>query len=332
MSAHRRPSRPRVKRRLVVLATLLILPLVGLNLYTRFATQRAEARYPPVGQFVSIANENVHLHYVGKGTGQPVVLVHGNAGTVHDYLMGVFDLVAKNHHAIAFDRPGHGYSERPSGDAGSPLEQARLLHLALGELGIERPILVGHSWGGGLVLAYALEYPQDVAGIVLVQGTFYNDPKLINPLYPVLQTPIAGDVFASTVGSVLGRARVEQTLTTAFAPDAVPPDYLTLAQSLWTRPAQLKAIAEDALRRPVVLEELKHRYAEVRVPVVILAGAADALVDPAQQSFRLHDTIPHSRIVVLPDAGHQIPQTRPQAVLDAILLVAGKNDADEKAR
>src|SRR4051812_27126853 len=74
--------------------------------------RRAERRNPARGAFIEV--DGVRLHYIEKGTGSPVVLLHGNQAMADDFeISGVFDLIAEKHRVIAFDRPGFGYSERP---------------------------------------------------------------------------------------------------------------------------------------------------------------------------------------------------------------------------
>ena len=108
--------------------------------------RRTERRHPPRGRFIEV--DGVRLHYMEKGEGPPVVLLHGNGAMAEDYeISGVLDRVAARHRVIAFDRPGFGYSERPRGTVWTAGAQAALIHKALRQLGVRRPVLVGHSWG-----------------------------------------------------------------------------------------------------------------------------------------------------------------------------------------
>ena len=307
------------RRRAGLLAVLAVLAalLAGSWAYGSWEVRRAEAGFPPEGRFVTV--EGVRLHYVCEGEGPPVVLLHGNAGFVRDYSTTVLDRLARDHRACAFDRPGHGYSERPAGgEAATPAAQARLIREASRELGMEEPLLVGHSWGGALVLAYALEHPDDVSGLVLLGPVAYGREGRSSPLYGVLATPVLGDLIQHTVGAGVGPGIVEQSLVEAFSPDPVPPDYLRAAQALWTRPGQQEATAEDSLAVDSAMEAMSPRYGEIRVPVTIVTGDSDRLADPEQHSYPLHEAIPGSRLVVLPDAGHDVQHTRPEETVDAI--------------
>src|SRR5437899_1969096 len=108
------------------------------------AKSEAEMRYPPRGQLAAF--DGGRLHYLRSGSGSPVVLIHGNPGSVDDWDK-VLPELARDHLVFAFDRPGHGHSDRGRA-SGSPKDQAAIFHEVLGALSVRRPILVGHSWGG----------------------------------------------------------------------------------------------------------------------------------------------------------------------------------------
>src|SRR3954470_20634816 len=98
--------------------------------------RRAERRNPARGAFIEV--DGVRLHYIEKGSGSPVVFLHGNQSMAADVeISGVFGLLARDHRVIAFDRPGFGHSERPRGKAWSATAQAALLRKALSHLGVE---------------------------------------------------------------------------------------------------------------------------------------------------------------------------------------------------
>ncbi len=294
--------------------------LVGLNLASRQAVQKAEATFPPIGEFITV--DNIRWHYLDRGAGRPVVLLHGNAGFVQDYALQTLEQLAPEYRAYAFDRPGHGYSTRPRNQI-TPIDQARLLHKAFQQLGIEKPILVAHSWSGVVVLAYALEYPQNVSGIVLLAAVALMRGESVNPvLEQIAAIPILGDLFRLILPLVLGSQLVEQVLTRAFAPDPVPQDYLKAAQALWTRPSQTAAVAEDNQTITLAIEGLSPIYPDISTPTVIVVGDSDQIVDAESNSIALSQIIPNAILVQLANTSHSIPQTRSQAVLDAIRQVA----------
>jgi hypothetical protein len=119
--------------------------LIVVALIVRRLALRAEARYAPAGSFVDL--DGVRLHYVEKGTGPVVVLLHGNGTRAEDFGgSGVLDRLAVHHRVVAFDRPGYGFSDRPRNWTWTPQRQADWLMRAFDRLNIESPVVVGHSW------------------------------------------------------------------------------------------------------------------------------------------------------------------------------------------
>ncbi|PYS82008.1 MAG: hypothetical protein DMF67_14410 [Acidobacteria bacterium] len=145
------------------------------------------------GEFVEV--EGVRLHYLSRGEGRPVVLLHGNSGFAHDFAAVLETLDAGEFRALAFDRPGHGFSERPPQD-GAMSTQARLLRGALASLGVRKPLLVGHSWGGTLALAYALQFADEVSALVLLAPAAYGDAEETNAAQRIIvEIPVLSDLF-----------------------------------------------------------------------------------------------------------------------------------------
>src|SRR5262249_11463223 len=140
-----------------------------------------------------LASQQAKLPIVSGGPGRHKrVMLHGNAGDIQDFEFGVAEMLSKSYRVIGFDRPGHGKSERPSSKAASVEYQARMLHETLQNLGVNNAILLGHSWGASLALCYALKYPAETAGLVLLAPPAFPgaDP---NPLFrAVVKTPLIG--------------------------------------------------------------------------------------------------------------------------------------------
>jgi pimeloyl-ACP methyl ester carboxylesterase len=266
-------------------------------------------------KFVTV--DGTRLHFVINGAGQPVVLIHGNPGSGQDWTR-VSAPLAAHHEVIAFDRPGHGRSQRPKQGDTTVEVQARLLHDALKQLHIERPIVVGHSWGGALALVYAINYPKEVAGVVLVAPAVYESQDLGSFVTQLPAVPVLGDAVNSVFTPLFGASVVRSELKKAFSPDPVPPKYLQSVLSEWTKPNKVKAYSLDETSLNDSLKEFSPRYAEIIVPVSILAGDSDLIVPEKDNAERLHQALPKSHLIVLPKTGHEIPFTRPRAVVDEI--------------
>jgi pimeloyl-ACP methyl ester carboxylesterase len=272
-------------------------------------------RSQSTSKFITV--DGTRLHFVIKGAGRPVVLIHGNPGSYQDWTR-LFGPLAAHLKAIAFDRPGHGLSQRPKHGDATVEVQARLLHDALKQLHVERPIVVGHSWGGALALVYAINYPEEVAGVVLVAPAIYESRDGVSFLTSIPAMPVIGDAANSMLTPLFGASVVRSELKKAFSPDPVPKKYLRSALSEWTAPKKVKWYSVDDALLNDCLKQFSPRYSEISVPVSILAGDSDLIVSEKENAARLHQALPKSHLIVLPKTGHQIPFTRSQAVVHEI--------------
>jgi pimeloyl-ACP methyl ester carboxylesterase len=290
-----------------------------LNRESYIESEEAEpALRPYFGQFVSV--NGLRLHFVSKGTGRPVVFVHGNPGSHQDFSRTLFGHLSEGYRALAFDRPGHGQSERPNHPQVTVEVQARLVRDALKQLSIAKPIIVGHSWGAAVALAMALNGQEELAGLVLLAPAAYpSDTAEWWTLLP--QLPFVGSFFMKTMTPLLGRHIVRNSLKEAYHPQPVQEDYARAAETLWTRHDQIRACASDDRTLDVSLEVLSERYPDLRLPVVIVTGDTDLLVEPAEHAHRLHRSISGSKLICLESVGHQIPQTQPESVVAAIDMI-----------
>jgi pimeloyl-ACP methyl ester carboxylesterase len=287
--------------------------------------KRAEHRNPPIGRFVT--TDSVRLHYVERGAGQPLVLLHGNGTMVQDLLSsGLIDQAAKKYRVIAFDRPGFGHSQRPRTTVWTPEAQAHLISAALEKIGIARAIVFGHSWATLVALALAHNYPQKVQGLVLVSGYYYpnvrGDVALLSP--PAV--PVLGDILRYTLSPLLSRLMWPLLLRKLFGPNPVPKKFDGFPEEMAFRPSQLRAAAaESALMIPSA-HALQTTYKQLTMPVAIIAGDKDRVVEP-QQSDRLHRDVSQSTLHHVPATGHMVHQTALSEVMSAIDRVAHSKGA-----
>ena len=243
--------------------------LGGSALYNRAQARRAERDNPPVGRFLEL--DGARLHYLDEGPadtgrrarrGPPVVLLHGNTVTLDDWIVsGVFDLIARSRRVVAFDRPGFGYSERPRDRSWTPAAQARLLRRACRRLGVERPVVVGHSWATLVALAWALQAPQEVAGLVLASGYYYPSRRLDVALVTPGAVPLLGDVLNHTVSPPLMQMTLPGTLRKMFAPRRVPDRFSNVfPRALIPRPEQIRAMSQEGAIMVAAAAALRRHY------------------------------------------------------------------------
>ncbi|MDB5809628.1 MAG: alpha/beta hydrolase [Betaproteobacteria bacterium] len=283
----------------------------------KIRAHEAERANPPRGKFVEV--DGVCLHYRERGEGPPVVLLHGNGTMLQDYdISGLPALASQRYRTIEFDRPGFGHSDRPRGKRWGPRAQAALFRKAFERLGIVRPVVVGHSWGTQVALALALDHPAQVRSVVLLSGYYFPTFRLDVFFLSAPALPVIGDFMRYTISPWLGRLMWSSFVKKAFAPSAVPPRFAAFPMWMSLRPSQLRAAAaESALMIPDAFA-FQSRYSELKMPVFIMAGAGDRIVDTRRQSMRLHRALPHSQLFVIPDAGHMIHHVVPQQVLGVI--------------
>ena len=286
-------------------------------LYVQARTRRAEAENPPLGGFVEV--DGVRLHYIERGTGPPLVLLHGNGALYQEMaLSGLVDLAARHYRVIVFDRPGYGYSERPRWRSWTPEAQARLFRHAFDVLGIERPVVLGHSWGALVAVALGLDHPLAVKSLVLLSGYYYPSLRADVPIAAQPAIPVIGDAMRFTVSPLTARLMWRGILRKLFGPNSVPDRFEEFPVWMALRPGQMRAAAQEAAMMIPAAARLSRRYRNLRVPASIMAGEGDRMVTTGRQSARLHRDLPASTLRVVPDVGHMIHHIVPRRVLAAI--------------
>ena len=307
---------------LVTASTIAIAALAAAAAVNRYLANKAERDNPPVGRFLDV--NGVRLHYVERGTGDAVVLLHGNGSMIQDFeSSALIDLAAKDFRVVVFDRPGFGHSERPRGTVWTPDAQAELIKAALTQLGVSRAIILGHSWGASVAVAMGLKYPDLVRGLVLASGYYYPTirPDVVAMGAPAL--PIVGDFLSQTISPLLSRAIWPLMLKKIFGPKSVPTKFQAFPKEMAMRPSQIRASASEAALMIPDAFALRGKYADLQVPTVIIAGEDDKLIDIDSQSDRLHDDVSQSTIRRIAGNGHMIQQTATDEVMSAIREVAG---------
>jgi pimeloyl-ACP methyl ester carboxylesterase len=298
-------------------------------LWNNIRARQAERDHPPAGRFIEV--DGIRLHYLERGSGPAVVLLHGNVVSAEDYVLsGVFAETAARHRVIAFDRPGFGYSDRPHGTLWTPAGQARLLRQAFAQMGLERPVVVGHSWGTLAALALALDHPEAVGGLVLLSGYYKPTARLDVLLAALTAIPVIGDVLRHTVSPLLGSAMLPLNVKAMFAPQAVPDRFhQDFPYGFPVRPSQIRAESQDAVTMAPGAAALRNRYSELELPVTIMAGTEDNIVGVDGHAVWLHEALPGSVLRLVPNAGHMLHYAVPELVAQAIETVAQSRQASD---
>ena len=290
-------------------------------LINRSLAKKAERDNPPAGKFLKVGD--VRLHYVDRGSGEPLILLHGNGSIIQDFSSsGLIQMASQTHRVIAFDRPGFGHSARPRGTIWTPEAQAVLIHLAMKQLGIPRAKVLGHSWGASVAVALALKHPETVSSLILASGYYYPTPRTDVLLLSGPAVPVVGDILRHTLSPLLGRILWPLLMRKIFGPAKMPAKFESFPKEMALRPSQIRAsAAETALMIPNAFA-LRGKYTDLTMPVLIIAGEQDRVVDTEAQSARLHDELKHSTFRCITNAGHMVHQTATALVMRAIDEVA----------
>lgn len=277
----------------------------------------AEGAYPPIGSLVNVGGLNVHATDEGHG-GTPVILLHGANVNLRDWTHTLTAQLARHRRVIAMDRPGFGYSERDA-SAWTPARQAEQLRRAAHAMGAERPIIVGHSWGAIVALAWALEAPDEVSGVVSVSGATMPwglGADIINALGV---GRLGAEYYMASLSRRAEDGAIEKFVTRAFQPQTPPPGYLDyVGAPLSMRAGTIAANSEDLGQIQSALSKQSERYPDLRVPVEIIHGEIDWLLDVDRHALGLAERVPDATVSIAPGVGHMAHHARPDLLEEAI--------------
>lgn len=316
----------------VVLIGLLALgALAALALFTAHTARRIDAAFPLLGRFVEVGG--TRIHYLERGTGPTILLIHGLGGSLRTFTHSVLERLSGEFRVVVMERPGSGESVRAPRACARVRSQAETVSAFIGELGLDRPLLVGHSLGGAVALAVALDHPEQVRGLALI-APLANVQEEVPAIFRrlIISTRSLRRLTAWTVAtpaSMLGRARV---LETVFGPDPVPADYATAGGGLLgLRPKSFCAASEDLVALKDELPAIVRRYAELRLPVGILYGTGDRVLDHRLHGVAVAPMIEGAELELV-EGGHMLPLTAPDTVAEFIRKVAKRSEMPEGPR
>ena len=294
-------------------------------------TQRAAAReaaamaaYPPTGQFVTV--NGIKIHYEMAGSGPDVILIHGALGNLRDMTFDLKQKLIPRYRVIAFDRPGFGYSDPlPDGDT-SLAAQSQILQAAANQIGVTHPVVVGHSYGGAVVMEWAL-HPDILppAAIVLVSSPTLPWPGKLDILYRVTGNAVGAALVVPLITAFVTDDYLHKSVTSIFAPSPVPDGYekfvgsgLTLRRtSLATNGKQVNTLYDQV----VAMAPL---YPGLTLPVELVHGDADTSVPLTVHALPLSEILPNANLTVVPGAGHMPHHSDPKIIVEAINQAAAR--------
>ncbi len=294
----------------------------ALALYSQWAGRRAEAQVPVDGQFLDV--EGARLHYVDQGSGPAIVMVHGLGGQLRNFSYALADLLTPHYRVILIDRPRSGYSTVATGTEPGIVDQAAIIARAIAALGLEKPLLVGHSLGGAISLALALDHPHAVRALALIAPLTQPQEK-VPPMFRGLQARSKGSrtftshVLGVPMGQLTSRAVVKQV----FAPEPVPADFGTRGGGvLALRPGNINASSFEISAANAEMTRIARRYRELKLPVSILFGREDHVLDHHLNGVVTTEHIANATLDLV-DGGHMLPVTQPERTAAFVRAAAG---------
>lgn len=293
-------------------AGIIAATLAAAAVYTRATTRRTEQDVPADGRFIDVAG--ARIHYVDRGAGPPIVLIHGLGAQLRNFSYGVADALADTYRVILVDRPGSGYSV-PTGEQSGILGQSAIIASLIDKLALDRPpLLVGHSLGGAVALGVATHHPGAVAGLALLAPMTQPPGSIPASVANAIESnPGARAIFANLLGTPISRAAYGMRWGKIFAPDAVPADFATRGGGgLGGRPVSVNAALVELASAEIDLNAIVRRYAELSIPVALLYGRDDRVLAPAIDGERAVAAIPGATLEMT-DGGHMLPVGHPQA-------------------
>ena len=295
--------------------------VAGLVIFTAVTARRVENALPPRGQFLEVSG--ARIHYLDKGSGPAIVILHGLGGQTGNFTYALLERLTDEFRVILMDRPGSGYSRRAPGATGRLTEQAAIVAAFIRKLGLDRPLLVGHSLGGAIALGVALDHPDVIKGLALIAPLTHVPKDVPAPFRAMdIKSDFLRWLIAWTVATPIGIRRGKAILDAIFSPEPAPADFPTRAGGiLGLRPRSFYNTSSDMRAVNFDLGAMVGRYSSLRVPVRILYGTSDEVL-----SHQVHGEAMKAKSslvsVELVSGGHMLPITAPDLTANFIKAAA----------
>lgn len=273
---------------------------------------------PPPGFFVETKQGPVHVVKSGTGS-QPLIYIHGNLGAHQDfYLSPLKELLAENYTVYALDRPGAGHSPRPARSSYTLQDHAEVISEVVTALNLDKPLIMGHSYGGAVAMMFALYYPEDLSGLFLISPAVHDWEGDGVSEFPLFTTPVIGDLLFETIFIPAGKLLSRPAYKDVFAPAEVPEDYFYISHRYALVPSHFRSAALDMqLVRPG-LRYIAARYANIKIPAGVIVGGMDKITPYWNHGERLKKHLPDAIVKLIPEAGHQPHFSHPNEIVSLL--------------
>ncbi len=285
-------------------------------------TRRIEATVPINGRFVEVNGER--FHYVDEGKGPPLVMIHGLMGSSRNLTYALSGQLRERFRVITLDRPGSGYSSRGAHTAADLPAQARQIAAFIKTLDLDKPLVLGHSLGGAIALALALDHPHAVSGLVLVAPLTH--PQRLLPLVFLslaVRPAWLRRWLSHTLTMPVGLLTKGSVVKGVFAPDTAPADFATRGGGLLgMRPDNFYAASTEINTVNDHLPDMVKRYPQLTLPIGLIYGARDKVLDFQKHGQALASKVPGLKLQVVEGRGHMLPITATERVVAVVEQIA----------
>jgi pimeloyl-ACP methyl ester carboxylesterase len=308
-------------RKISMIPIVVVAALAVLALMTQAGIFVLERLYPAQGRQIDVSGAALNVVELGRrdAAGPPIVLLHGASSNLETMRKPLGEMLARRHRVILIDRPGHGWSPRERETDSTPEVQARMIEEALAKRNTGPVIVVVHSLAGALGARMALDFPERVAGLVMLAPVTHPWFGGVGWYNKVVTTPVIGPLLAHTITLPLGLMLAQQGARNVFLPQAMPENFVKdSATLLLLRPREFLANARDLVTLKEAVAGQAPRYAAIRTQVTVIAGDVDKTVSTSIHSRPFAATVPNARLIVLPGVGHMIQNAAPDIVVSEI--------------
>ncbi|MDR7146231.1 alpha/beta hydrolase [Rhizobium sp. BE258] len=305
----------------------LLAPLAAAIGYSSFKARQFEQAFPNVGELTDVGGYRMNaLHIPRPDTADlpAIVFIHGASGNLLDQTGAFLRPLQGRAEMLFVDRPGHGYSERGGPENAVPSGQAAAIARLMERRGIEKAIIVGHSFGGAIAAAFGVHHPEKTAGLLFLAPATHPWPGGVDWYYHAATAPLLGWLFNHALVVPMGLRRLEQGTMNVFRPNVRPADYIaSTGPSLVLRPGTFHNNATDFTRLLAYLKAESHRYREITAPTVIMTGDSDDIVWEHLHSQGLARDIAGSELVTIRGVGHKPDYLATDVAIAGLEKIAG---------
>ena len=284
----------------------------------------ASAAAQETGKQFDTPGATIYYEVIGSGAGTPLVLVNGGPGFDHTYLhvSPAWNSLAAGRRVVFYDQRGNGRSTAKRGQTYSLADQIDDLDALRAHLGFERMDLLGHSWGGFLVMAYAARHPDRIAHLMIIDSAapvFHDTVFLFKDVFPEVVERRSGFSFADEFGNAKAtEGELREYLSMLFYSTEKRDAFLAGFSSSSFSRAVNRAVNQDIVRFDLNPEIRKFKF-----PVLVVTGRYDMNVAPSV-AYKIHQSIPGSSFAVFERSGHMPFYEEPGSFADLLQSFLGK--------